>query len=317
MTLHSFIDYAVSSLSVHYSVQESKAVAVSLLKESISQYKGYEHLVEPQAELDSFSLAAGFTGKASSVQTFLLNCVERLATGEPLQYVIGYEWFCGHKFNVAPGVLIPRPETEELVGAAVAAIRSTDSGDGGRQRVLDVCTGSGCIAWSIAAAIPRAEVFACDISDQALGIASTQQICCEDETPANVKFFGCDVLSESALHNIIGACGESNLDLIVSNPPYVCDSEKTLMQRNVLDFEPHLALFVSDDNPLVFYRRIAELSGRLLRHGGMLLFEINERFGEQTKEILQNLGYEDCRVVQDIFGKDRIVTGTARRQPYL
>jgi release factor glutamine methyltransferase len=189
--------------------------------------------------------------------------------------------------------------------------------DGRTIRILDLCTGSGCIAWSLAAAIPQAAVCACDISPVALQIAGSQNIFNPDGTPAQARFFECDILSPQAEQTILSQCADvpaavgagGKLDLIVSNPPYVCDSEKLQMRPNVLEHEPHLALFVPDEDPLVFYRAIAQLSGRLLKPGGALMFEINERFGQETKKILQDLGFENCRVVQDIFGKDRMVLG--------
>ena len=331
MTLHEFIGLVVERLSVHYPAQEAKAIAVRLLKESVEGYKGYEHLVEPGRELESFS--AGTEG-------YLLKCAQRLATGEPLQYVMGYEWFCGHRFNVAPGVLIPRPETEELVREVVAcaagmgsatagtgacaasAVEGRTAGKENKLRVLDICTGSGCIAWSVAAELgDRGEVFGCDISTVALGIARGQKVCGAgadrtggEDNGVDVKFFECDVLAPQAEEVIAAACGGQmagsagcgQFDIIVSNPPYVCECERVLMQKNVLDFEPELALFVPDDDPLRFYRRIAELSGRLLKPGGKLLFEINERFGAETVQMMEEMGYVGCRVVQDIFGKERM-----------
>jgi release factor glutamine methyltransferase len=310
MTLQEFISLVVERLSVHYPVQEAKAIAVRLLKESIEGYKGYEHLVEPGRGLESFQLAecravAGARVGADNIVTsgceeYLLKCAQRLATGEPLQYVLGYEWFCGHRFNVAPGVLIPRPETEELVREVVSSANGPDCE--GNVRVLDICTGSGCIAWSVAAELgKRAQVYGCDISPEALAIA------CGQEIDADVKFFECDILAPQA-EEVIGAeCGAAKFDIIVSNPPYVCECEKELMQKNVLDFEPELALFVPDDDPLRFYRRIAQLSGRLLKPGGKLFFEINERFGRETVEMLEDMGFVGCRVLQDIFGKERMV----------
>lgn len=291
MTLQEFISLVVERLSVHYPVQEAKAIAVRLLKEAIDGYKGYEHLVEPGRELEGF---------AAGTEEYLLKCAQRLATGEPLQYVLGYEWFCGHRFNVAPGVLIPRPETEELVREVVSSANGPDCE--GNVRVLDICTGSGCIAWSVAAELgKRAQVYGCDISPEALAIA------CGQEIDADVKFFECDILAPQA-EEVIGAeCGAAKFDIIVSNPPYVCECEKALMQKNVLDFEPELALFVPDDDPLRFYRRIAQLSGRLLKPGGKLFFEINERFGRETVEMLEETGFVGCRVLQDIFGKERMV----------
>ena len=310
MTLQEFISLVVERLSVHYPVQEAKAIAVRLLKESIDGYKGYEHLVEPGRELESFQLAECCAVAGARVGTdnivksgceeYLLKCAQRLATGEPLQYVLGYEWFCGHRFNVAPGVLIPRPETEELVREVVSSANGPDCE--GNVRVLDICTGSGCIAWSVAAELgKRAQVYGCDISPEALAIA------CGQEIDADVKFFECDILAPQA-EEVIGAeCGAAKFDIIVSNPPYVCECEKELMQKNVLDFEPELALFVPDDDPLRFYRRIAQLSGRLLKPGGKLFFEINERFGRETVEMLEEDGFVGCRVLQDIFGKERMV----------
>ena len=308
-------------------------MAVRLLKECIAGYKGYEHLVEPAMELDTFPLE----GHSGSTEEYLRTCVKRLAAGEPLQYVLGYEWFCGHRFNVAPGVLIPRPETEELVREAIGIaeqvqVMAQEASVSGGQRslsILDICTGSGCIAWSLAAAIPHAEVWGCDISQTALQIAGSQNIFNPDGTPAQARFFECDILSPQAEQMILSQCADTCtngnscstsdvvasdsgcgvLDLIVSNPPYVCDSEKLQMRPNVLEHEPHLALFVPDEDPLMFYRAIAQLSGRLLKPGGALMFEINERFGQETKKILQDLGFGNCRVVQDIFGKDRMVLG--------
>ena len=393
MTLRNFIDYTQERLAPLYQQQECKAIAVRMLKELLAGYKGYEHLVEPGTELATFQLAEHFCKseyreclctqeKASNeeipllqqvpaAEEYLLSCVARLATGEPLQYVLGYEWFYGHKFNVAPGVLIPRPETEELVNkvleVAVAGtsynpvkteISFSSAGTVQRQsfagtvqrplRILDICTGSGCIAWSVAAALPQAEVYACDISWQALQIARSQSIftfggTSEQEncrifeqtgcgTPARVNFFECDILSPEAEQTILFQCaalekaGEVNgaekagkagmeghlggmFDIIVSNPPYVCECEKSQMRANVLEHEPHLALFVPDNDPLRFYRAIAQLSGRILNPGGVLLFEINERFGQQTAHLMQELGYTNCQVLQDMFGKERIVLG--------
>lgn len=333
MKLREFIDFVQEQLAPLYPQQECKAMAVRLLKECIAGYKGYEHLVEPAMELDTFPLE----GHSGSTEEYLRTCVKRLAAGEPLQYVLGYEWFCGHRFNVAPGVLIPRPETEELVREAIGIaeqvqVMAQEASVSGGQRslsILDICTGSGCIAWSLAAAIPHAEVWGCDISQTALQIAGSQNIFNPDGTPAQARFFECDILSPQAEQMILSQCADTCtngnscstsdvvasdsgcgvLDLIVSNPPYVCDSEKLQMRPNVLEHEPHLALFVPDEDPLMFYRAIAQLSGRLLKPGGALMFEINERFGQETKKILQDLGFGNCRVVQDIFGKDRMVLG--------
>ena len=311
MKLREFIDFVQEQLAPLYPQQECKAMAVRLLKECIAGYKGYEHMIEPATELDTFRLE----GHSGSTEEYLRTCVKRLAAGEPLQYVLGYEWFCGHRFNVAPGVLIPRPETEELVCKAIGFAESAQqvvqekSASATPLRILDICTGSGCIAWSMAAVVPQAEVFACDISGQALKIARSQQIQCSDGSPAKVKFFECDILSEEAQQKIARECGEGKFNLIVSNPPYVCESEKSLMHPNVLEHEPSLALFVPDEDPLKFYRTIAHLSGRILSPGGALMFEINERFGKETAQMMQDMGHANCQVMQDLFGKERMVVG--------
>ena len=317
MTLRNFIDHVMEQLAPLYPQQECKAIAVRMLKELLVGYKGYEHMVEPATELDTFQIAPEGTAEGSQpsqhpgAEKYLLSCVERLATGEPLQYVMGFEWFCGHKFNVAPGVLIPRPETEELVNKAIefAQAAALQPQSAAPLRIFDICTGSGCIAWSMAAALPQSEVYACDISQQALKIASTQQIQCADNTPAKVKFLECDILSQQAQQKIAQECGQEPFHLIVSNPPYVCECEKSQMRENVLNHEPHLALFVPDNDPLKFYRAIAQLSGRILAPGGALMFEINERFGAETAQMMQQMGYTNCQVLQDLFGKDRMVVG--------
>lgn len=309
MTLGAFINRAVESLAPLYPIEECKFLAVRLLKEMVDGYKGYEHLVEPQTELEHPGVIAA---------------LERLATGEPLQYVLGYEWFCGHKFNVAEGVLIPRPETEELVKlvaeGAAGLLHLRESPD--KIAILDICTGSGCIAWSLATRLPDAEVYGCDISDKALEIASRQQIYNDAGGQARVKFFECDILSARAEERIKRGSALGKFDIVVSNPPYVCESEKSLMRRNVLDYEPSLALFVPDSDPLKFYSAIARLSLNLLNPGGRLYFEINERYGEDTAKLLQQLGYSNCSIVKDIFGKERmacaelLATDTPRTQPY-
>ena len=363
MTLRNFIDYTQEQLAPLYPQQECKAMAVRMLKELLAGYKGYEHMVEPATELDTFQMEEHFRkgerpdgqsalegaaeksqpSQHSGTEKYLLSCVERLATGEPLQYVMGHEWFCGHRFNVAPGVLIPRPETEELVCKAIgfaervqrlaveglqhcqnaasqcslpdAALQQYPSAN--PLRILDICTGSGCIAWSMAAAVQKnitpseavPQVYACDISQQALQIAGSQQIQCADGTPAKVKFLECDILSEDAQQKIAQACGDGEFNLIISNPPYVCECEKSQMRENVLAHEPSIALFVPDNDPLKFYRAIAQLSGRILSPGGALMFEINERFGAETAQMMQQMGYINCQVLQDLFGKDRMVVG--------
>lgn len=216
--------------------------------------------------------------------------VHRLANHEPIQYILGEEEFYGDIFNVAPGVLIPRAETEELVELI---IQETSAGS----KILDIGTGSGCIAISLALNIKNADVEAWDFSSAALQIACQNNV----KLQANVQMKLQDVFDNSA------TSGEQ-FDVIVSNPPYVMDSEKSEMQHNVLDYEPHTALFVPDSDPLLFYRRIAELGLERLKPGGRIYFEINALLGPGTAELVSSLGYSGVRLIKDLYGKDRIVT---------
>ena len=195
-------------------------------------------------------------------QRELENIIFRLQKNEPIQYIRGYAEFCGRNFRVAPGVLIPRPETAELVDLIVK--ENPDA-----RRLLDIGTGSGCIAISLDKNLPDAKVVAWDISEEALAIARKNN----EELDAQVTFRRQDVFSADGIQG-------TSYDIIVSNPPYVTETEKTEMEANVLDWEPELALFVPDEDPLRFYRRIAELGRELLRPGGKLYFEINQAYGQ-------------------------------------
>ncbi|GAB6865721.1 peptide chain release factor N(5)-glutamine methyltransferase [Bacteroides acidifaciens] len=223
-------------------------------------------------------------------QRELENIIFRLQKNEPIQYIRGFAEFDGRRFKVAPGVLIPRPETVELV--ELVARENTDA-----CRLLDIGTGSGCIAISLDKRLPDAKVEAWDISEEALAVAYTNN----KELKAEVMFLQRDVLSDDWEKT-------PSFDVIVSNPPYVTEAEKNGMDANVLDWEPELALFVPDDDPLRFYRRIADLGRELLLPEGRLYFEINQAYGLETAHMLEMNQYRDVRVIKDIFGKDRIVT---------
>ncbi|WP_448778501.1 peptide chain release factor N(5)-glutamine methyltransferase [Bacteroides congonensis] len=220
----------------------------------------------------------------------LENIIFRLQKNEPIQYIRGFAEFDGRRFKVAPGVLIPRPETVELVELVARENASA-------RRLLDIGTGSGCIAISLDKKLPEAEVEAWDISEDALAIARENN----KELAADVTFLQRDVLSDDWKKS-------PSFDVIVSNPPYVTEAEKKDMDANVLDWEPELALFVPDDDPLRFYRRIADLGRELLLPDGKLYFEINQAYGRETAHILEMNQYHDVRVIRDIFGKERIVT---------
>ncbi|MBR5857098.1 MAG: peptide chain release factor N(5)-glutamine methyltransferase [Bacteroidales bacterium] len=319
MTIGEFVTYFQSELAhlEWYDKREVRSMASYLLKE-LAGVESYKLIVDPQMELEP------------SVGTALMGCLAKMKKGEPLQYALGYEYFCGHKFSVAPGVLIPRPETEELVNLILSdtgcCVKAQEP-----LKVLDICTGSGCIAWSLASGLPGSRVYGCDISDEALAIARSQNIA-EVKISSEISFFKCDILDAGAGTLIKGMVCDSNpgFDIIVSNPPYVCDEERCQMRANVLDYEPELALFVPDDDPLKFYRRIVELSagrrpeGRLeerleggsednlsgiLKRGGLLYFEVNERFAAEVVALMQSAGFTECQIVCDMFGKERMVKG--------
>lgn len=214
---------------------------------------------------------------------------EKLKEGMPVQYIIGQAPFYGRTFNVTPSVLIPRNETEELVHLIL-------SSHTGKCKILDIGTGSGCIPITLALEMPEAEVYALDVSSSALAIARENAA----DLKVRVKFFQINILEESL--------PVKGLDIIVSNPPYVRASEKKAMHPNVLQHEPRLALFVPDEDPLLFYKRISKIAPLSLKPGGYLYFEINEALGKETGEELENLGYLDVRIHKDLNGKDRFVS---------
>ena len=218
----------------------------------------------------------------------LQTIIEQLAAARPVQYVLGEAEFYDLTFSVQEGVLIPRPETEELVSRVVSDARAG-------MRILDVGTGSGAIAVSVAHSVAGAEVVAVDISDAALAIAQSNA----ERNGVSVEFVKADALGD------MSALGE--FDIIVSNPPYIPQSDIATMNRNVIDYEPHTALFVADDDALCFYRSIAQNGLTMLRVGGGLYFEIYEQFGSQIAAMLADMGYRDVEVVKDIFGKERMV----------
>ena len=218
--------------------------------------------------------------------------LKRLADGEPLQYVLGEEQFMGMSFGVCRDVLIPRPETEELVRLIADRCKLPSP------RIVDVGTGSGCIAVSLAKMIDGAQVTAIDVSEAAIVVARQNA----ERNDAQVEFVCKSIFDDNQ------PFAPSSLDVVVSNPPYVTESDKQQMSRNVLDYEPHLALFVPDSDPLMFYRRIADLAAQWLKNGGMLFFEINERYGKETVRLLENMQYSDVELHQDFYGKDRMVS---------
>jgi len=225
----------------------------------------------------------------------ITNILTRLTTGEPIQYIFGYTEFNGLSFKVNPSVLIPRPETEELVEWIISSVGNSELAIG---NFLDIGTGSGCIPVSLKKNLPDAEVSAIDISLEALQTAKENA----ELNNANVDFIQADILNP--IHH---SPLTTHYSLIVSNPPYVTLADKKLMHTNVTDFEPHNALFVPEDDPLIFYKAIADFAATHLEKGGLLFFEINENYGKQIVELLSSKLFINIELRKDISGKDRMV----------
>lgn len=285
MLLRDFIRDGVSSLESLYPRPEARNIML-MLCEGMLGVKPYVHITDPGLEVDP------------SEEDALVSALERLQAAEPVQYVLGYAEFCGHRFRVTPDVLIPRPETELLVQEAIALAGK------GRVRILDLCTGSGCIAWSLSAALPEAEVVGVDISEAALAVARGQGIA--DNAPA---FIRADALERPNLR--MPAFGRE-FDLIVSNPPYLMEKQKPQMRRNVLDYEPAIALFVPDDDPLKFYRAIDAWAKCLLAGGGHAIVEINDLLAGDVMGLACADGFADVTPVYDLGGAVRHVRFTKR-----
>jgi len=265
------------ALNGYYSDSEALALAKMLL-----------------VEVFGFSTLELYGGKdkefSEKHRSVLTEMIRRLQKNEPIQYIIGTEQFCGLAFEVDSNVLIPRPETQELVSWIVEDCRSDNA-----IRILDIGTGSGCIPVSLAKQLPKAEVESWDISEGALEVASRN---CERN---EVKVF----LRQK---DVLNATPEGVFyDVIVSNPPYITDREKVDMEANVLDWEPSLALFVPDEDPLLFYRKIARLGCGILKEGGTLYFEINRAYGQDAILMLSELGYSQIELKKDSWGNDRMI----------
>ena len=214
-----------------------------------------------------------------------------LAKNYPIQYIVEEADFFGLKLKVSSDVLIPRQETEEIVDWILKQEHRVET-------CLDICTGSGCIAIALAKNVSQMQVFACDISEKALQIATYNAL----QNNVKVNFFQMDIFEEYEKPD--------KYDVIVSNPPYICESEKKMMSKRVLDYEPAMALFVPNDNPLLFYEAIAKFALRHLQQNGSIYVEINENFGAEILRVFQDYGYADLQLRKDINGKDRMIKGT-------
>ena len=337
MLLSEFIASALAGLESLYPRAEARSMVSILVCERLG-VQSWTHIANPSFEVPEQSLAQ------------LEADLQKLLASEPLQYVLGYAEFYGRRFRVTKDVLIPRPETELLVDTVLQKLKSASRGcdgdcggasrDGACDRaalkILDLCTGSGCIAWTLALEPVGAHITAIDISPAALAIARSQ-FAAELSRGAGavsqgvsqgasgnsivsgreVTFIEADVLdlSEEGLSGTHSKLALGQFDVIVSNPPYVMEQEKALMRSNVLDHEPAPALFVPDDDPLIFYRAIAHHASRLLSAHGWGIVEINTLLAEPTAECFRQAGLQDVTILPDLSGKPRFVSFSSGTPP--
>ncbi|MBR1510369.1 MAG: peptide chain release factor N(5)-glutamine methyltransferase [Bacteroidales bacterium] len=296
MLLTEFLKKGVAALEPLYPTAEAKNIILMLCEEMIGT-KSYTHIVEPQYQIDKKG------------EQPLAEALVRLQAGEPIQYVIGRAEFAGRSFRVTKDVLIPRPETELLVREAIKIagrikrMRIPYGKSAEPVRVLDLCTGSGNIAWSVALGVPGSRVVGVDMSEKALEVARSQNFSAELKSTGALAptFVAADVLDTEQEFNY------GSFDLILSNPPYIMEKEKPQLRRNVLGYEPSEALFVPDDDPLLFYRAIARWSERFLSPEGKALTEINEVLGKETADLFRSSGFQEVNLVTDFYDKNRFV----------
>ncbi len=279
MILKEAIEQLRSGLACVAEPQEVQAM-IRIICEDVFNYDPVDVAMRQGSELPDFA------------QERITDIIMRLQRHEPLQYIVGEALFHGHKFKVTPAVLIPRPETEQLVDLIV------DENPGSDLRVLDMGTGSGCIAISLARALKFPQVDAFDISRDALEVARHNAAALK----VKMRLFECDMLAPQP---------PGTYDIIVSNPPYICWSEREAMERNVKDYEPGQALFVPDNDPLMFYKAIAPYAAKSLNRSGRLYLEINQRFGNEVKRLLEDHGFDEVRIIEDSFGKTRFAAAKA------
>jgi release factor glutamine methyltransferase len=283
LTIKKYRQYFINSLEDLYSIEELQSI--------------FYLLAEKLLHLSRIDIALQLDDTLTSDEEINFNqAIDRLKIYEPVQYILGETEFFGYPFLVNKQVLIPRPETEELVSWIIEDVDKKET------TILDIGTGSGCIAISLAKKLNNAVVSAIDISNKAIEVAKKNALI----NNVNVKYSSVDVLNfEDKL--VLQDKWKSKFDIIVSNPPYVRMQEKKLMQLNVIDHEPDIALFVEDDDPLLFYRRISELSRQYLKHNGTLYLEINEYLGVEMEKMLNEAGFKHVELKKDMFGKNRMI----------
>ncbi|QHL88317.1 peptide chain release factor N(5)-glutamine methyltransferase [Nibribacter ruber] len=282
MTIQNLLQTLTAQLETVYDANEARTIT--------------EWVLQHELKCSRFELLQQRLSEASAkLQDQVDGFLPRLLAQEPVQYVLGEASFYGREFLVSPAVLIPRSETEELVQMVIQEYKRH-----AEVKLLDIGTGSGCIPITLSLELPHAIVWGLDVSTEALTIARQNGL----ELAARVQWLHQDILQE------VPAIAPASLDAVVSNPPYVLEEEKGLMRDNVLSFEPHLALFVPDHDPLLFYRRIADLALNQLKPQGKLFFEINERYAQETAAMLREWGYKMIEIKKDLRGKDRFVTAS-------
>ena len=283
MTIKHYRDYFIQELTPLYDAGEAESFFYLILE---AKHQLHRVVLALQPDL-------AFSESELKIWSFIL---EQLKKEIPIQYILGVTHFYGLEFEVNSAVLIPRPETEELVDWIIQ--NSKSKAQNSKLKILDIGTGSGCIAIALAKNLPNAQLFALDVSEQALATAKTNA----ELNQVTIQFLHQSILEIEDL--------AQEFDVIVSNPPYVRELEKQEIKKNVLDNEPHLALFVEDNDALIFYRKIAKLAQKNLNPQGQLYFEINQYLGKETLNLLQEMGFKNSVLRQDIYGNDRMIQCT-------
>ena len=283
MTIKHYRDYFIQELTPLYEVGEAESFFYLIL-EAKHQLQRVDLALQPDL---------AFSESELKIWSFIL---EQLKKEIPIQYILGVTHFYGLEFEVNSAVLIPRPETEELVDWIVQ--KSKIKNQKSTIKILDIGTGSGCIAIALAKNLSNAQVFALDVSEQALATAKTNA----EKNQVQLSFIHQSILETEDLGQ--------QFDVIVSNPPYVRELEKLEIKKNVLENEPHLALFVEDNDALIFYRKIAQLAQKNLNSEGQLYFEINQYLGQEMLDLLRKMGFKNCELRKDIYGNDRMIQCT-------
>lgn len=282
MILKEYKNEFIQKLETIYDLQEIESFFY-IITEFLHQKKRIDLALEP-----NFSINAIEVEKWNAL-------IVQLKQEKPIQYILGETEFYGLRFLVNENTLIPRPETEELVDLI---LNENSKNKIPNSKILDIGTGSGCISISLAKNLPEAKVFALDVSEKALETAKKNA----EINKVEVEFLHQSILETEDL--------KQQFDIVVSNPPYVRNLEKQEIKKNVLEYEPHLALFVEDNDPLLFYRKIAQLAQKNLSENGKLYFEINQYLGKETSELLQDLGFQNIELIKDVYGNDRMIQCT-------